>query len=161
MGIHAADQLIIARFLLERIAETRSACIIYDPKPDANINGGGCHINFSTKHTRGTNGITVIHECMEKLEKMHTTHLLHYGDNNHRRLTGKNETSGFNFFTWGIGTRNTSVRIPTQTHIDGRGYFEDRRPASNIDPYKATSILFKTCCLDTGITTKMMHPEIK
>jgi glutamine synthetase len=52
-------------------------------------------------------------------------------------------------FTWGIGTRNTSVRIPNATHKNGCGYFEDRRPAANIDPYLATSIIAKTCCLDS------------
>lgn len=158
LGIHAADQLIVARFLLERIAETHGACIIYDPKPADGINGGGCHVNFSTKRMRAENGLTVIYECMNKLEKMHTIHLLHYGNDNDRRLTGTNETSCFNSFSMGIGTRNTSIRIPTQTYEDKCGYFEDRRPASNIDPYSATSILFKTCCLDTGITSKILHP---
>jgi glutamine synthetase len=27
---------------------------------------------------------------------------------------------------------------------DGRGYFEDRRPASNCDPYLVTSKIFET-----------------
>jgi glutamine synthetase len=63
------------------------------------------------------------------------------------RLTGKHETSSYENFSWGIGTRNTSIRIPNQTAKDNRGYFEDRRPASNIDPYRATSIIFKTCCI--------------
>lgn len=27
-------------------------------------------------------------------------------------------------------------------------YFEDRRPAANIDPYLATYTLFKTCCFE-------------
>ena len=28
-----------------------------------------------------------------------------------------------------------------------KGYFEDRRPASNMDPYEVTSIIFETTCL--------------
>jgi hypothetical protein len=26
---------------------------------------------------------------------------------------------------------------------DGKGYFEDRRPAGNVDPYKSTAVLVK------------------
>ena len=85
---------------------------------------------------------------MNKLELKHAEHIAVYGANNHKRLTGLHETSSMDKFTWGIGTRNTSVRIPNVTRNNGCGYFEDRRPAANIDPYLATSIIAKTCCLD-------------
>jgi glutamine synthetase len=49
-----------------------------------------------------------------------------------------------NEFTYGIGTRNTSARIGYQTHREGKGYFEDRRPSANADPYEICSILCKT-----------------
>ena len=50
-------------------------------------------------------------------------------------------------FSWGFGTRTTSIRIPNHVSKQKCGYFEDRRPAANIDPYEATSIIFATCCL--------------
>ena len=146
-GIRAADQLIVARYLLERVAELYNANINYYPKPSSLINGSGCHVNFSTASMRAPGGLKVIESCMPKLEKRHKEHIAVYGEHNELRLTGKHETSDMNKFSFGVGTRNTSVRIPTQTAADGFGYFEDRRPASNIDPYKATSIVFKTCCL--------------
>jgi glutamine synthetase len=146
-GIRAADQLVVARYLLERVSELYNAGINYYPKPHSLINGSGCHINFSTASMRAPGGLKVIESCMPKLEKRHKEHIAVYGEHNELRLTGKHETSDMNKFTFGVGTRNTSVRIPTQTAKDGFGYFEDRRPASNIDPYKATSIVFKTCCL--------------
>jgi glutamine synthetase len=31
---------------------------------------------------------------------------------------------------------------------NGKGYIEDRRPASNIDPYLVSSIVFDTGCLE-------------
>jgi glutamine synthetase len=34
-----------------------------------------------------------------------------------------------------------SVRIGRDTAAEGFGYFEDRRPASNVDPYLATGII--------------------
>ena len=37
-----------------------------------------------------------------------------------------------------------SIRIPRQVAEDGHGYLEDRRPASNCDPYSGT--LLRTHC---------------
>ena len=44
--------------------------------------------------------------------------------------------------SYGIGDRNVSIRIPKTTNIDGYGYFEDRRPCANINPYVVTSIIY-------------------
>jgi glutamine synthetase len=147
-GILAADSLIVARFLLERIAEKYGYEICYEPKPYKKLNGSGCHINFSTKKMRDTNGIEEIYKSIQKLETKHTEHIAVYGKNNEMRLTGKHETANIHTFTHGVGTRNTSIRIPNSVAKNGYGYFEDRRPASNVDPYLSTSIIFKTCCLD-------------
>ena len=147
-GIDAGDELIIARFLLERIAEKYDVKINYIPKLRNDINGSGCHTNFSTSLTRCENGIIEIYNCMSKLENKHNEHIQVYGKDNEMRLTGVHETSSIRNFSFGVGTRNTSVRIPNQVVKDGCGYFEDRRPAANIDPYQVTSIIFKTCFLD-------------
>ena len=96
---------------------------------------------------RNEGGLEEILYCMKKLEEKHEEHIAVYGKDNHLRLTGLHETSSMTEFTWGIGTRNTSVRIPNLTKKNGCGYFEDRRPAANIDPYLATSIITETCCL--------------
>ena len=146
-GIGAADQLMMARYILERIAEKYGLFVCYEPKPFSNYNGSGCHVNFSTAAMRGPNGIEEILKCMPKLENAHKEHLEIYGNNNESRLTGKHETSSMHKFTYGYGTRNTSVRIPNPVVKDGCGYFEDRRPAANINPYLVTSAIFKTCCL--------------
>jgi len=57
-------------------------------------------------------------------------------------LTGKHETSSIKEFSYGVANRGCSVRIPRTTDIDGKGYYEDRRPSSDIDPYSSTAVLF-------------------
>ena len=51
-------------------------------------------------------------------------------------------------FTVGHGDRGKSIRIPIGTIKNGSGYFEDRRPASNIDPYVTSAVLVDTVCLN-------------
>ena len=53
------------------------------------------------------------------------------------RLTGNHETQSIATFSFGVSDRGASIRIPIYT-VDNNwnGYLEDRRPASNADPYK-------------------------
>jgi len=147
VGIKAADELYVARYLLERIAQKYNYSINYNPKPYPNKSGSGCHVNFSTIETRHEHGLFQIHKYIERLGFEHYNHMKKFGENNENRLTGQHETADHNIFSWGIGTRNTSIRIGNQTFMEKMGYFEDRRPGANIDPYIVTSQMFKTCCL--------------
>jgi len=141
-GIAAADELCILRYILNKVANKHGYYINLHPKPYANMNGSGCHINFSTEKMRSLNNLDAINECLEKLKNNHITHIENYGYNNIMRLTGSNETSTFYNFTSGKGDRTASIRIPNNTNT----YIEDRRPASNIDPYVATSLITQTIC---------------
>ena len=88
-----------------------------------------------------------IDDMMVEFEKKHALHISLYGSDNHKRLTGVHETSSMEKFSYGTGNRACSFRIPTQVmHDDGKGYIEDRRPASNIDPYTVSAIIFDTGC---------------
>ncbi len=51
-------------------------------------------------------------------------------------------------FSYGISSRKDSIRIPTQVAKTGRGYYEDRRPAANIEPYIVSAALFSITSLD-------------
>jgi glutamine synthetase len=146
-GINAGNHMMAARYLLERIAIKEGVTINYHPKPINDSNGSGCHVNFSTKQMREDNGYEIILDAVFKLEKNHDYHMIHYGKDNNKRMTGHHETASYSEFTWGVGSRNTSIRIGYDTFKNKKGYFEDRRPASNIDPYLVTSLIFKTCCL--------------
>jgi len=152
-GIEAGDHLHISRFLLHRICEEEGVIASFDPKPiPGEWNGAGCHTNFSTKKMRADGGYEIIKEACEKLGKNHVKHINLYGEGNNRRLTGKSETNTIDSFKWGVADRGASIRIPRFTARDNKGYLEDRRPASNIDPYIVTALVFDTTCLK-GDTT--------
>merc|ERR1711970_273505 len=90
-----------------------------------------------------------IDDMMKKCSANHKRDLTLYGEDNHKRLTGVHETSSFEKFSYGCGNRAASFRIPTSVYANnGRGYIEDRRPASNIDPYAVTAIIYDTCVLE-------------
>ena len=147
LGISAADELWLARYILYKLSEEFKVNISFEPKILGEINGSGLHTNFSTDQTRAEGGYDVILGMMPKMEKKHKEHIAVYGDNS-KRLTGHHETSSAETFGYSPGDRGKSVRIPYGTMIDKRGYFEDRRPASDADPYRVTSIIFQTCCLE-------------
>ena len=137
--LEACDQLIISRYLLNRLSETYGVSIEYHPKPLGNTdwNGSGMHTNFSTKLMREEGGKEMFDEIFRVLKSNHQKHIEVYGSDNEKRLTGKHETQSIDKFSWGVSDRGASIRIPQSTVKNGwRGYLEDRRPASNACPYK-------------------------
>jgi len=146
IGISAADQLTMSRYILDRVCEDLGVLVSIHPKPMPGAwNGAGMHINFSTEDTRKAGGLDVIKKMCDKLGERHCEHIEAYGEGNDQRLTGECETASIDEFSWGVADRGCSIRIPRDTAADGFGFLEDRRPASNVDPYVSTAMVFETC----------------
>jgi glutamine synthetase len=144
-GMEAADHLLMARYLLLRVAEKHGAQVTFHPKPcEGDWNGAGLHTNFSLNVTREEGGYEKIVQICEAFGKKCAEHIAEYGEDNDKRLTGKHETCSIHEFKYGVANRGASIRIPRETEARGRGYLEDRRPASNADPYRVIARMMRT-----------------
>jgi glutamine synthetase len=144
----SGDEIWVARYLLERIGEKYGYAINLHPKPlgDTDWNGSGMHANFSNSAMRDSGDESVFTKICEAFSGEIDRHISVYGADNDQRLTGAHETQAIDQFSYGVSDRGASIRIPVGTIEDGwKGRLEDRRPASNADPYKVAAAIIKTC----------------
>ena len=142
----AGDELWVARYLLERLSEEYDYYIELHPKPvKGDWNGSGMHANFSDSTLRECGSQETFELICEAFRPVTKEHIDVYGVDNDQRLTGEHETQHISEFSYGVSDRGASIRIPISTVENGwKGWLEDRRPASNSDPYKVAGRIVKT-----------------
>ena len=144
----AADEIWVARYLLERLCEKYAVDVEYHCKPlgkDLDWNGSGMHANFSTEYMRTVGGKDYFEALMAAFDKYKDEHIAVYGPDNHLRLTGLHETQSIDKFNYGVANRGASIRVPHSFVNNGyKGYLEDRRPNSQGNPYQIASRILKT-----------------
>ncbi|MCK5815601.1 MAG: glutamine synthetase beta-grasp domain-containing protein [Flavobacteriaceae bacterium] len=142
----AGDEIWIGRYLLDRLTEKYGYYIEYHPKPiKGDWNGSGMHANFSNTTLRTCGDKATYMKICEAFRPVVNEHIDVYGEFNDQRLTGLHETAAITDFSYGVSDRGASIRIPILVvNNDWCGYLEDRRPASNADPYKIAGRIIKT-----------------
>ena len=143
----AADEMWMARYLLERLTEKYGVDIQYHCKPlgDTDWNGSGMHANFSTTYLRETGGKAYFEALMAAFKAAK--------DGSHRGLRAGQPHAAdrqardrrHHHFTYGVADRGASIRVPHSfVKNDYKGYLEDRRPNSQGDPYQIASQILMT-----------------
>lgn len=136
VGIQAADDLWVSRYILVRIAEEFGICVTLK-SIEGDRNQTRAHINYSTAAMRADGGIKVIREAIKLLEHEHNEHL---------KVFDAHE-SKIDTFSWDVADRNVSVRVPESVAESEKELLKDRGPPSNMDPYVVCNALLTTSLL--------------
>ena len=142
--LKGCDDLIMARYLVERCAEIKRVDVNLYPKINRVFDSSGLHANFSTKAMREEGGYKAIVEACERICQNHLEDMKNYGEENKQRLIRNTSCPDYSECSYGDDDRAKAIRIPKKCVMNQKGYLEDRRPTSNADPYLVMLTLLKS-----------------
>jgi glutamine synthetase len=120
-GLGVGDELWVARYILHKLGEEFGVCIRFKSASAS----GTLNTTFSTEETRNNNGLKYVYKYIDRLWKKHA------------------DDAGF-----ALGAASTSIRVPKSVLKADCGHLEDRRPASDADPYRVIAAIFSGACFD-------------
>lgn len=100
-----------------------------------------CSFKFSTAETRASPvGLPAIEQQLARLQAAHIQHQVAYNNGRLERLASPESRT----FTHVVGAANASIVVPSLTYLQQGGYYTDRRPPADADPYKVVLMLAAT-----------------
>lgn len=135
LGVAMGDELWMSRYILLRLAQRHNVGVSWDPHHAPGEGGSlACRVKFSTAETRQPGiGMFAMQQQIANLEALHMQHMLAYGAGRARQLPGG--------FSCGVSNNTCTIMIPSKALIGRCGYYVDRRPGANMDPYLVTMLL--------------------
>lgn len=145
-GVSVGDHMTVARWILKVASEAYADHFYpsFHPQPAEGRRGCAMNAAFSARQTRSEGGLGVIEKCCRALSRRTREHLAAYGLDNDKRLVGKNGASDINHFNYAVSDRTSSVMIPRNVAVTGKGELVDRRPGANADPYRVCGLIITT-----------------
>jgi glutamine synthetase len=155
-ALRVADDIWVARYLLNRVGEHHGIRISFNDKPiEGDWIGPAMHANFSTAYTRDPNyGLGAIRAIIDKLKSRHIEHIAQYRCKTEERHIEGNETNTTNDAKSGVADQRRSLRIPQHVAKKGYGYLQDRRPGADSDPYRVGACLIGTVTPDKQLKSR-------
>ncbi|KAJ9525922.1 hypothetical protein QJQ45_009420 [Haematococcus lacustris] len=124
-GVEFGDQIWMSRHILLRVAEGLGATVVFGSS-GSDYPGCHLHVKFSTTETRQPGlGILSIKRHLAALQATHLEHTLAYGS------PGRGPGS----------SGELGLTVPSSTLLRRSGYYIDRRPVANCDPYTVAMLL--------------------
>ncbi|WP_108127536.1 hypothetical protein [Saccharospirillum mangrovi] len=129
-ALRMADDLWLARYLLERVAERVGCVVCYDAEGDQSPLATGIS-TWKTRNPRfGMDEIQHLVSVLEELESIDRTSQ----EFKHQFYRSEDYAAGYT-------SRQSAIRIPLQVVQQRCGYLVDRRPRGNADPYRIAQYL--------------------
>jgi glutamine synthetase len=169
-AVTTADSVILAKYVLKRIARKLGLYISFMPKPITKVNGSGMHTHLSLWRGNKNLFFKDKNDPFSDLMKKYLTGLIKYGReiqlilnqwiNSYKRLIPGYEAPVY--LAWGRKNRSAYVRIPEcQEGKEKSTRIEIRSPDSSCNIYLALAIIQSTGTQGIKENLKFSPPEEK
>ena len=142
-SITVCDHLLVARFLLNRLAEIEGFRVDLSHFPEVSETQikSNLIMAISTDLTREEEGLKSVKELCRKLctKTAMKRHALSYGREYFSEIYSDEDKP-----SWGPASSKNLIRIPWSTMRSNKGGLEDHRPGSDANPYLVLSSFVKT-----------------